>query len=377
MSTPDLVTSSPWQRSCVECVEDEPVTHWLRRVALAFGLASALASALLSGQQAPGQSAHRPAETFRFRSGVDLVNVSVTVTDARGHFVPGLTEADFRVFDDGQLQSIAYFSAERVPISLGLVLDTSRSMAGEKIQSARGALDRFLTDLLGPGDEVFLLRFSDTPMLLQNWTTDPTLVSRALGRLTPEGATALYDAVARALPLALGGAHRKKALLIISDGNDTSSDTPLSELRQRIRESELLVYAIGIDGETEDQLRRPPPRAPGPGFPRPFPPPRGRGWWPQIVGPGRPRFPGTGGDRRVNVAALRDLTDASGGRTEIVRDARDLDPATAGIADELGRQYFLSYPATSTRDGRWHAIRVEVPSGSYRVRARAGYVADP
>ncbi len=80
-------------------------------------------------------------------------------------------------------------------------------------------------------------------------------------------------------------------------------------------------------------------------------------------------------DQRVNVSALRDLTDDSGGRTEVVREARDLDPATASIADELSRQYFLGYPSSGKRDGRWHAIRVEVLKGAYRVRARRGYLA--
>jgi hypothetical protein len=80
-------------------------------------------------------------------------------------------------------------------------------------------------------------------------------------------------------------------------------------------------------------------------------------------------------DDRVNVAALRDMTDDSGGRTEIVRSIRDLDPATAGIADELSKQYYLGYPSTGKRDGRWHSIRVEAKNGAYRVRARRGYVA--
>jgi hypothetical protein len=81
------------------------------------------------------------------------------------------------------------------------------------------------------------------------------------------------------------------------------------------------------------------------------------------------------GDDRVNVAALRDLTDDSGGRTEIIRNTRDLDPATAGIADELSKQYYLGYSASGERDGRWHTIRVEVRNPSYQVRARKGYVA--
>jgi hypothetical protein len=81
------------------------------------------------------------------------------------------------------------------------------------------------------------------------------------------------------------------------------------------------------------------------------------------------------GSERVNIAALRDITDDSGGRTEIIRTAYDLDPATAGIADELSKQYYLGYPATGVRDGRWHTIRVEVRAGQYRVRARTGYMA--
>jgi hypothetical protein len=82
-------------------------------------------------------------------------------------------------------------------------------------------------------------------------------------------------------------------------------------------------------------------------------------------------------DERVNVAALRDITDDSGGRTEVVRSARDLDPATAGIADELSKQYYLGYGASGPKDGRWHTIRVDVRNAGYHVRARKGFVATP
>jgi hypothetical protein len=121
-----------------------------------------------------------------------------------------------------------------------------------------------------------------------------------------------------------------------------------------------------------------PPRAPAPPpFPRPFPPIRGRGWLPQTLGPRQPQYPRPlQGDDHVNAAALRDLTDDSGGRTEIIRDPRDLNPATTSIADELSRQYFIGYPASGKKDGRWHTIRVEVPDRSYRVRARRGYIAN-
>lgn len=346
----------------------------------------------------PRQDNHPPVDgaeplngdPFRFKSGVELINVTATVSDAQGRFVPNLVQDDFIVFEDDHQQAISYFSAERVPVSLGIVLDTSGSMAGEKIEAARAALDRFLLELLDEGDEVFLYRFSDYPTLLQGWTSDRAMVSHALGRIAPHGGTSLYDAVAEALPLAQAGTRRKKALLIVSDGNDTMSQTSLRELKQHIRQSEVLVYAIGIDGEAKPALRQPPPRAPLPPFRRPFPPTRGgRGrwplfstslpWQPQIgfPGPAQPRFPSPmRGDDRVDARTLREMTDDSGGRTEVVRDAHDLNPATAGIADELSQQYFIGYPASGRKDGRWHAIRVETRDRAYRVRARRGYIAN-
>jgi len=350
-----------------------------RRTALAVSTIAIALAVSLSGQEPP---ARPPDQGFRFKSGVDLVNVTVTVSDYNGRFVSGLGADDFRVYEDEQPVTVTHFSPERVPVSLGIALDTSGSMAGDKIQNAQTALNRFLYDLLDRDDEIFLYRFSNQPVLLQTWTKDRQLLARALGRITPNGGTALYDTVADAIPLAQQGQHRKKALVVISDGNDTSSQTTVNEVRQQIRESEVLVYAIGIDGESESTPTfRPPPRAPIP-VPQPFPPIRGRGrpGWPQPAPPttgggGGGWSRGTPNDDRVNVVALRDMTDDSGGRTEIIRDPRDLNPATAGIADELSKQYYLGYPSPGKKDGRWHSIRVEVRSGNYRVRARRGYVA--
>ncbi len=355
-----------------------------RAVAVILALVAALAS-VNAQQQTPRGDDSR--DGFRFKSGVDLINVTATVFDADGRFVPGLRQDDFSVFENSVRQELTYFSAERVPVSLGIVLDTSGSMAGEKMDDARAALDRFVLDLLDERDEVFLYRFSDHPILVQDWTADRTRVSRAMSRIAPNGGTALYDAVLEALPLARRGHHQKKALVIISDGNDTSSLSTLRDVRAAVRDSEVLVYAVGIDGENvEDRLRRGPqnPRMPGiPGRPpSPFPPrmpgrPGGRfPVFPQIFGPGGGRsFPGTVNDDRVNATALREITDDSGGRTELVRSSRDLNPATASIADELSKQYTLGYASSLERDGRWHDIRVDLRNRSYRVRARRGYVA--
>jgi len=354
----------------------------LRLPASAAALAATVA--LLQAQESP---------SVRFRSGVELINVTATVSDADGRFVPNLTQDDFLVYEDDRRVDVTHFSAERVPVSLGIALDTSGSMAGDKMNAARAAIGRFVNELLNRNDELFLYRFSNYPVLVQGWTRDRRDLLDPLDRLTPNGATAMYDAVAKAIPLAQQGQNRKRALVVISDGNDTSSRTDIRDLKETIRQSEVLVYAVGIDGEGEQVVRRapvsPPPRVRIP-LPLPFPgTPRGGGGrfppsTPQPpIGGGNGGSGGTGGstwqgrglDDRVNVSALRDMTDDSGGRTEIIRSPRDLDPATAGIADELSKQYYLGYQSPGTRDGRWHAIRVEVKTRGYRVRARKGYFA--
>ena len=344
------------------------------RVAVAAALA-AVAVVSLGAQQAPPKD---DSERFKFKSAVELVNVTATVTDASGRFVRGLRQEDFRVFEDGQEQPLTHFSAERVPVSLGIALDTSNSMSGAKMDAARDALTRFLVDLLDPEDEVFLYRFSNVPELIEGWTTNRERLQSRLRRLSPDGGTAMYDAVAEAIPLAQSGRHRKKALLIISDGNDTNSEATIGEVRRQIRESEVLVYAIGIDGRGTPTYgggsggtRQPP------GFPFPFPfPGSGSGGRRMPPGPRPPTMSrGSGMGDRVNVDALHQLTDDSGGRTEIIRTPQDLDPATAGISDELSQQYSLGYPSTGKDDGRWHSITVDVNRPGLRVRARRGFIA--
>ena len=360
--------------------------HMLRS---SVGLSAALALAVIAGgARVAGQNQ----DEFRFRSGVDLVNVTATVIDRNGRFVPGLRQSDFIVYEENELQEVTHFSNERVPVSLGLVLDTSGSMVGEKITNALMAVDRFLTKLLSPEDEIFLYKFNNVPDLVQDWTTDRQRLSRAIRRISANGGTAMYDAVAESVPLAQTGQHRKRAIVLISDGNDTDSQVSLGEVKQLIRETEVMVYAIGIDGQADDVFGFPPStRAPLPQPPMPIPfpgsrRPRGPGGvilpqlpqiqWPFPQGQGRTRVQ-RGADDRVNVNALREITDESGGRTEIVRSGRDLEPATANIADELSQQYYLGYSSTTKKDGRWHTIRVETRDKALRVRARRGYVATP
>ena len=332
-----------------------------RRVPLAALACAALAASMTLHAQ------DRPAgQGFSFSSAVDLVGVTATVTDRQGRFVSGLRAEDFIVTENGTRQAISQFEAERVAVSLGIVLDTSGSMAGEKMSAAQAAVSRFVNDLLGPRDEMFLYRFDTQPVLVQGWTEDRRAIVRRLGAVRADGGTAMYDAVADAVPMAAQGSRAKKALVLISDGNDTDSVASLGDVRQLIRASEVLVYAIGIDGSggAGGRVQTLPFPIPGrPPIQLPWPSRRPR------TGNGVPR------SESVNAGALRAITDDTGGRTEIVTGARDLDPATARIADELSRQYFLGYVSTLPKDGRWHTIDVAV-RGDYIVRARKGYIAD-
>ena len=259
-----------------------------------------------------------------FQSGVDLVRITATVTDGNGRFVSGLRKEDFAVYEDGVRQEIAQFSSERTPVSLGILLDASGSMTSDKMDAARQAIDRFIFDLLDKNDQLFFVEFAGVPALTQDWTDDRRLISQAVRDVRASGNTALYDAIATAVPKAETGAHRKKALLVISDGNDSHSTTTIGELQQIIRQSEVIVYALGIDGASRRESWRPrqPPRIP---LPRPFPVPGRPGielprFPPQMTPPIAQTFP-RGRSERVNDDALRRITDDTGGLTEIVRGA--------------------------------------------------------
>ncbi|MEO8256739.1 MAG: VWA domain-containing protein [Acidobacteriota bacterium] len=271
-----------------------------------------------------------------FRSGIEVTSITTTVRDSQGRLVTGLEREAFEVFEDGDPQVVTQFTNQRVPIGLGVVLDTSDSMFGQRIQAARAAVERFLFDLLDPGDEYFAMSFNHQPHALTRWTSSPDAMRRALGRLKPSGGTAVYDAIVASLPLIANRRRERAALLVISDGADTASNATLREVRSALLRSDAFVYAIALDS------------------------------------PGRQAI-----NTRVNPTALREITDDSGGRTELVQNDEDLAEATSRIAEELNRQYLIGYTSSHGADGRYHSIRVRVPGTDYKVRARNGYVATP
>lgn len=270
-----------------------------------------------------------------FRTDVEIISVTATVVDADGGLVAGLPREAFEVYEDGVQQTVSQFTHERVPVGLGLVLDVSDSMYGQRIKDARAAVARFLLELLAPSDEFFLLAFNHQPRLLTLWTNAPDVVRPRLDELRPSGGTAIYDAVLAALPHFENRTRPRAALVVISDGADNSSDAGLRDVRAALVRSDAFAYAIAIDPPTREAI-----------------------------------------NTAVNPWTLRQITDDSGGRTEVVHGTGDLSAATARIAEELNNQYVLGYYAPRPPDGQYHGIRVKVREPGHRVRARRGYVAE-
>jgi Ca-activated chloride channel family protein len=271
-----------------------------------------------------------------FQSGIEITSLTATVTDRQGHPVARLPREAFEVYEDGVRQTITQFTNERVPIGLGVLLDSSDSMFGQRMEDARHAVDRFLFELLDQSDEFFLMAFNHRPRTLTGWTREQGDVRHALAGVRPSGGTAIYDAITDALPIIEKRNRQRAAILVISDGADTASTATLRELRSALLRSDTFVYAIAIDSPERQAI-----------------------------------------NTRVNPAALREITAESGGRTEIVQTSAQLDEAAARIAEELNSQYVLGYTSPRGADGQFHSLRVRMVDPDYRVRARNGYVATP
>jgi Ca-activated chloride channel family protein len=268
-----------------------------------------------------------------FQASIDLVSVTVTVLDHEGRLVTDLPRDAFDVYEDGEAQTVTQFTRERVPVSLGILIDTSDSMFGRRMEDARGAVERFVIDMLDPADEFAIVAFNHQPRLVMRWTSDRERVSPVLQRLRPSGATAVYDAIVSALPLVDVRHRQRAALLVLSDGADTASDKTLRDVRFALLRSDAFVYAVAIDSSDRHPI-----------------------------------------NAAVNTTTLREITDQSGGRTETIHDSGELLDALSRISEELNNQYLLGYTSPKRADGLYHSIRVRIKGRDYRVRARNGYV---
>ena len=269
---------------------------------------------------------------------VDLVLINATVTDPQNRYVTGLEGEHFQIFEDRVEQDTEYFSAEDVPLSLGIVFDVSGSMK-DKLSIARDAAVAFLKTG-SPEDEYFLAEFSAKPSIAQDFTTDISRLQNNLIFTEAKGMTALYDAVYLALEKVDEGSNPKKALLMITDGEDNRSRYTFGNVREFVKESNVQIYSIGIVNNWNSQL---------------------------AMG-------------RTGRALIEELSEVTGGRSFFPNSVYELEDITTKIAVELKNQYVIGYFSTNEgKDGKWRKVQVKVnpPRGLPRltVRAKQGYYA--
>jgi Ca-activated chloride channel family protein len=256
---------------------------------------------------------------------VDVVQVTVTVTDGDGHFVRGLPKSAFHVLEDGRPQTISHFASEDVPLELIVAVDISGSMT-PAMPKLKKAVKEFLR-AVPPEDQVTLLGFNDNIFTITRRTTDPQERVKAVDRLAPWGATALYDVILKGVDM-LGRQTGRKSLIVFTDGEDQGSHAGIADVERRLQSSDVALYMIG----------------------------QGRGVT-------------TEGLRKI----MQRLSAPTGGRALFTDSIDELHDAFNDLLDELSNQYLLGYPPDrSEHDDTWRRIRVNV-DGHRQVRARQGY----
>ena len=277
--------------------------------------------------------------TKPMRVDVDLVLVPVTVTDALNRPVVDLPKQNFLLYEGGVAQPIRYFSNEDAPISVGLILDCSGSMRN-KIEYEREAVAEFFK-YANPQDDYFAISVSSHPAVIATSEQSIETIEAKLGETDPKGGTALYDAVYLGISRMNAAQHRRKALVIITDGGDNRSRYSLKETRRMVEEADVLTYGIGIFDDVPMNLFKT------------FEERWGRKW-------------------------LSQLTDSTGGRTIAADDRKQIPQIAALISRELRNQYMLGYrPSNVAHDGKWRKVLVMLtPSAApLHVHYKQGYVA--
>jgi len=271
---------------------------------------------------------------------VDLVNVTATVLNDDGEYVGGLTVEDFTILEDGVRQKVSFFSHdERVPVSLGILIDISGSMKSKLQQAVQIA--REVAVALSPEDEVFIMTFADDMNVLTDFTSTGPEIQQLFRGVRTGGDTHQFDSIQLALRMMQSAKHQKKVLLLLSDGFDVGSRIDADEAEDLLKRADVLVYAIGIDDDDTD---------------------------PEVLR--RTRY-------HVYHYMLSRLTDVTGGRAFRVYTGRRyaLQSLAEILLEELHQQYTLSYyPSSGSLDANWREIEVElvgVSDGS--VRHRPGY----
>ncbi len=294
-----------------------------RRFACAV-LIACLAAAGLAAQQ-------------RIRSGVELVELNVTATDPTGKYVPGLSEDDFDVYEDGAKQKLTFFSATQQPISLAILLDTSASME-ERMGIAQEAAIGF-TRQLHKDDQAEVIDFDSQVRVLSPFTSDGAALEKAIKTTTANGSTSLYNAVYIALKdlkkirAANSSEIRRQAIVLLSDGDDTSSLIEFDQVLDLAKRSETVIYCIGL---RQGEIAR-----------REF---------------------------KEAEFVLKQLSNETGGRAYFPTDARELAKIYQSIWDELSSQYTMAYSSGNPkRDGAWRRVQVRITKPGLTARTKLGY----
>jgi len=313
---------------------------------IALGLAVAVAAsvaAAANNQSGIDYSLQKPQDPAppqggAFRSGIDLVSLNVTVTDPSGRFVTDLLQEDFSVFEDGVKQDVTFFSKTNLPLSLSLLVDTSASM-DDKIATVRAAATGFVAHLRTE-DRTQLIDFDSRVNVLLPFTSAHPELDRAIASLSAGGSTALYNAVYIALKeLKKNQARsaeelRRQAIVLLTDGEDTSSLVSFEEVLEQTKRSETAVYAIGL----------------------------------------RARDSNIGKGYSEAEFVLRQLTSQTGGRVFFPEAVADLAAIYSQIWQELSSQYLLGYSSKNPRrDGRWRRVVVRAERPSTLSRTKLGY----
>jgi Ca-activated chloride channel homolog len=268
----------------------------------------------------------------------DLISFNVTVTDKSGQHISGLPQSAFTIFDEKQPQAISFFAEDDSPISVGIVFDLTGSMTQERVRRAREAIARFM-ETSHKDDEYYLITLQDGEAFLSlDKTRDHQAVIDRLTHVTPYGTTALYDGCYLGLNKVLQGTRPRRALLLISDGQDNNSRYTLEELRRMVKESDVVIYTIGVAENDNEYL--------------------------SLYGE----------------ETLKDMATISGGKFFQPRTREEMYDVFERIALELRHQYAIGYrPSNFTTDGKWRRIKVKIapPAGLPRlfVRYRSGYYA--
>jgi VWFA-related protein len=283
------------------------------------------AVAAMKGGARVVQTVRTKAVGYAERVDVDVVQVTVSVSDSRGRFVKGIPQDAFHVQEDGRPQAITHFASEDVPLELVAAIDISGSMA-PAMSKVKTAVKEFLAEVPAH-DRVTLLGFNDNIFTLTRKATDAAERMKAVDRLAPWGSTALYDVLLRGIDI-LGRQTGRKALVVFTDGEDQGSHATINDVERRMQSSDVTLYMIGQGrGVTMDSLKK----------------------------------------------VMERLSAPTGGRAIFTDSIDELHTAFADLLDELSNQYLLGYQSSNNRrDDAWRRIRVDV-DGHHEVRARQGY----